>query len=107
MEQFSHSIGVAIIAAVLLGVGAFLALLYAVALGHQKEWRPTFPVLLAVGPPAVLWVAFSLYLVAEVTADPSAGNLWPLTILLMALLWLFWIAVVWVLAALFHRVWRR
>lgn len=107
MDPLAHLLGLALVAAVILGLGAGLAALHAVALRIRlATWpQPLLPVL-AVAAPALIWAGFALYLLALMAADPTAANLWPLTLALMAVLWLVWIAVTGFAAALF-RFWLR
>lgn len=106
MELLYRILGVAIIAAVLAGAGGSLALLNATVLRIRLDQRPR-PLIVFVAVPSVLWLGVSIYLLAVVAADPGAANLWPLTIALMAFIWLLWIAIVWLATMLFRRLFRR
>jgi hypothetical protein len=101
MDPLAHIAGLTVIAAIIFGLGAGLAALHAVAMRIRiATWpQPLLP-LLAVAAPALIWVGFGLYLLALMAAEPTAANLWPLTVTLMAVLWLVWIGVVWIASAL-------
>jgi hypothetical protein len=107
MDPLEHLVGLTIVAVILGGLGAALAALHAFAMRLPFfRWpQPLLP-LLAVAAPALIWAGFGLYLLALMAADPTAANLWPLTLGLMAVLWLVWIAVSATVAALLRRVHR-
>ncbi|MCU4653175.1 hypothetical protein N8I71_10050 [Roseibacterium sp. SDUM158016] len=107
MDPLAHIAGLSVIAAIIFGLGAALAALHAFAMRLPFfRWpQPLLP-LLAVAAPALIWAGFGLYLLALMAADPTAANLWPLTLGLMAVLWLVWIAVSATVAAVLRRVRR-
>lgn len=108
MDTLTHIAALAIIAAIIFGLGAGLAALNAVALRLRlTTWpQPLLPVL-AVAAPVIGWAGFGLYLLALMAADPTAANLWPLTLGLMAVLWLMWIGATALVAAIVRACLRR
>lgn len=93
MDLYAHLFGLGFIAAVIAAAGAGLALLNARAV-RMSLWHGPYPVvpLLSVAAPALGWTGFGLYLLALMAADPTAANLWPFTLALLAVLWFCWIA---------------
>jgi hypothetical protein len=108
MDPLAHIAGLAVIAAVVFGLGAGLAALHAFAMRIRPgTWpQPLLP-LLAVAAPALGWAGFGLYLLAVMAADPTAANLWPLTLAVAAVLWLIWMAVSALVAAVARACLRR
>lgn len=101
MDMLTHLLGLSLIAAIIAGLGVGLAFLNALALRLRLTgWAQPWPALVAVALPALLWAGLSLYLLALMAADPTAANLWPLTLGLMAVLWLGWIILSGLVAAL-------
>ena len=85
------------IATILGGIGFGLAWLNACAVRLPLDrWPPPVVLLLPVALPTLAWGGMCLWLIALMAADPTAANLWPLTVTLMAVLWLGWIGVVWI-----------
>ena len=101
MDPVGHLIGLILVATVIGALGIGLALLNAAAvrLALLRGPWPVVPVLV-VAAPALLWAGFGLYMLGLMAADPTAANLWPLTLALMAFAWLAWSAVTGVLAAI-------
>lgn len=95
----------AAIGLVLAGIGCGLAALNAAAIGSPPTRLPKPGPALVLAAPAVLWGAFSVYLVWTLATDPGAANLWPLTVALMVALWLIYTATTWI-AALAIKVFR-
>lgn len=107
MDLLAHALGLALVGAVIFGLGAGLTVLHAFAMRVPLTTWPQPPVpVLTVALPALGWAGFGLYLLALMAADPTAANLWPLTLGLGAILWLAFIAVTAFAATLF-RVFLR
>jgi hypothetical protein len=108
MDPLGHIIGLTFVAAVIFGFGALLAFLHALAMRIRLTvWpQPVLPVL-AVAAPALGWAGFGLYLLALMAADPTAANLWPLTLAIVAFFWLIWGLGTSFAAALFRFYLRR
>jgi hypothetical protein len=108
MDPLGHIIGLTFVAAVIFGFGALLAFVHALAMRVRLTvWpQPVLPVL-AVAVPALGWAGFGLYLLALMAADPTAANLWPLTLAIVAFFWLIWGLGTSFAAALFRFYLRR
>ncbi len=107
MDAATHIAALSVIAMMLGGIGFGLAWLNARAVRLPLDrWPPPALPLLPVALPTLAWAGMCLWLLALMAADPTAANLWPLTVTLMAVLWLVWIGVVWIASALLRRLRR-
>jgi Ca2+/Na+ antiporter len=107
METLAHVATLTVIGAILGGIGAGLAWVNAMAAGLMPlRWPPRPLPLMLTAPPALAWAAMCLWMLTLMAGDPTAANLWPLTVLLMAALWLVWIALAWAFAAVIRRLRR-
>jgi hypothetical protein len=101
MDPVTHLLGLLLIALIIAGLGAALAVFHAFTLRISlTRWPQPLPLVMAVAAPALGWAGFGLYLLALMAADPTAANLWPLTLALMAFLWICWIAATATIAGL-------
>jgi hypothetical protein len=106
MDPIVHIVGLTVIATILAALGVGLAMLNAVAVRLPLDRLSPVARLLPVALPSALWAGLSLYLLALMAGNPSAANLWPLTVALMTVLWLAWIALSWIVTLLL-RLARR
>lgn len=107
METVQQIVALAVIGAVLGGIGIGLAWLNAAAVGLSwSRWPPRPLPLFLFAPPALAWAGMCFLMLALMAGDPTAANLWPLTVMLMAVLWLAWIAAAWALTAVLRRLRR-
>jgi hypothetical protein len=107
METFAHYAALGVIGAILGGIGLGLAWVNAAAAGLLPLRWPPRPLPLALtAPPALAWAAMCLWMLILMAGDPTAANLWPLTAMLMAVLWLAWIGAAWAVTALLRRLRR-
>jgi hypothetical protein len=105
MESFAHYATLGVIGAILGGMGLGLAWVNAAAVGVLPLCWPPHPLpLMLTAPPALLWAAMCVWMLTLMARDPTAANLWPLTVMVMAALWLVWIALAWAFAAVVRRL---